>query len=866
MAKYPRKQHGHMAHWSAIACLSVLFACKAQDINQPADITVTTSKSLTLVAGETGDISVSVSGAKDSRVTFTSQNPAVATVSPNGQNAAVVTAVAKGEATIRIVLASDPNIAASVSVAVSSPPNAISNLQVTPVSASLKVPETAQLSPSVTAAPGAGTTQYAYVSQNPNVATVTASGLVAAVAPGTTSITVTATGAGPRLSATTLSAQVGISVADLLPALDSISLAPVTALTVQAGQSVTLSPRAFGPGVASVPVTYAYSSAQPAVATVTPGSGVVSGVSPGTADITITATTNATNLFKAARVTRTVPVTVPQLPPACGSFTIAPASLTMASGQSTPLVPTVTPNGAGVVITYSYNVDVPTVATVSQAGTVLAVAPGTANITVVASCNGTGFTPSSQTVRVPVTVLRPAIGGLAFSLPSAGLPVGRQFTIGTNAFPASAIVQVSFSFASSDTTIAAVTPLGGVITGVKPGVAIVSVTAVGAGAGFATTTITQTGPITITQAPVARVVISPSPFTLTAGTALQLTATTLDGSGGVLSGRAVSWTSSDDTKATVSSSGVVVGVAAGSVTISATSELVSASAAGTVAAGNGSWATGASMATPRQWPASTALNGLVYVMGGYNSTGDLSSVEAYNPSTNVWTTLASMPAKRYASNGVQAIGSQLYFTGGFSLGATPQASLFIFDTGTNSWSSNAPNNPASGGCGVSGAINGSLYVLTGCANSSSYVKLFNSYNPSTNSWTSRTAPSSLHVYPASAVLNGKLYVLGGINGASNSVTGFSEAYDPATNSWTPIASMPTPLYGATAQVSGGKIYVLGAGNTQVYDPNTNAWSSVAPIPTTRADAASAVIGALIYVVGGSNGASLYYSLLQIFTP
>src|SRR5437899_10939979 len=72
--------------------------------------------------------------------------------------------------------------------------------------------------------------------------------------------------------------------------------------------------------------------------------------------------------------------------------------------------------------------------------------------------------------------------------------------------------------------------------------------------------------------PVASVTVSPTSASVLQGQTLQLTATIKDSAGNVLSGRAVTWTSSDASVATVSSSGLVGAVAAGSVTITATSE------------------------------------------------------------------------------------------------------------------------------------------------------------------------------------------------------------------------------------------------------------------------------------------------------
>src|SRR5207247_17958 len=68
------------------------------------------------------------------------------------------------------------------------------------------------------------------------------------------------------------------------------------------------------------------------------------------------------------------------------------------------------------------------------------------------------------------------------------------------------------------------------------------------------------------------VTVSPAaPSVLVGGTA-QLTATPQDSSGYPLSGRTVSWASSAPAVATVGSSGLVTGMAAGTATITATSE------------------------------------------------------------------------------------------------------------------------------------------------------------------------------------------------------------------------------------------------------------------------------------------------------
>jgi len=85
-------------------------------------------------------------------------------------------------------------------------------------------------------------------------------------------------------------------------------------------------------------------------------------------------------------------------------------------------------------------------------------------------------------------------------------------------------------------------------------------------------------------APVASVVLTPAAASVSIGRTAQLTATTKDVGGTVLTGRAVAWTTSSAIVATVDANGIVTGVASGTATITATSEGKSAQAAITVAA------------------------------------------------------------------------------------------------------------------------------------------------------------------------------------------------------------------------------------------------------------------------------------------
>ena len=102
----------------------------------------------------------------------------------------------------------------------------------------------------------------------------------------------------------------------------------------------------------------------------------------------------------------------------------------------------------------------------------------------------------------------------------------------------------------------------GLVTGVGAGAATIEVKSEGK---------TATSAVTVLQAPVASVTVTPASVTVAVG-APHNYSTLKAADGAVLTGRVVTWTTRSTAVATVSTSGLVTGVGAGTVTITATSE------------------------------------------------------------------------------------------------------------------------------------------------------------------------------------------------------------------------------------------------------------------------------------------------------
>jgi len=147
--------------------------------------------------------------------TYTSSSNAIATVNANG----VVTAVAPGVATITVTATgtgtgySSATLTGASTVTVAALPQGITSLNVQPTQLAIALGSTAQLSASAQQPSGAAAATITYGTTVPAVATVSNTGLVTAVAPGTAVITVTATSAAnANFAASTLTQLVPVTV------------------------------------------------------------------------------------------------------------------------------------------------------------------------------------------------------------------------------------------------------------------------------------------------------------------------------------------------------------------------------------------------------------------------------------------------------------------------------------------------------------------------------------------------------------------------------------------------------------------------------------------------------------------------------
>ncbi len=461
--------------------------------------------------------------ADDKRVSWSSSDPGVATVSDG-----IVSAVSTGSA---IITATSYDGGFTDSCAVTVVKNAVhvTGIYLDRSSLTLTAGEKAVLKATITPSDADNKTVI-WKSRNPSVASIRSDGTVEGISPGVTVIT--ASSADGNLS-DSCSVEV---VAKDVPA-EGISL-DKSAAYLTAGDSLRL---AADVTPADSTDQVSWSSSDPAVAKVS-SEGIVTALSAGEAIITA----SAGSFSDSCAVTVREPVR------AVEGISLDRSSISMAIGGTETLRATVIPADA-TDRKVSWSTSDSSVATVSD-GIVTAVAEGVATITAVTEDGGFEAECSVSVSDGTVEVI-----GITLDRSSAALSSGETAVLTASVMPSDA-TDKEVSWSTSDSSVATVSD--GVVTAVAEGTA--TITATSADGGF-----TADCEVTVSKGAihVAGITLSSSSLSMLPGDSAKLRAeiTPADADD-----RSVTWKTSDPKVAAVDGDGNVRAVSSGNATITAT--------------------------------------------------------------------------------------------------------------------------------------------------------------------------------------------------------------------------------------------------------------------------------------------------------
>jgi N-acetylneuraminic acid mutarotase len=291
---------------------------------------------------------------------------------------------------------------------------------------------------------------------------------------------------------------------------------------------------------------------------------------------------------------------------------------------------------------------------------------------------------------------------------------------------------------------------------------------------------------------------------------------------------------------------------------------------GVAFAASGTWASAASVHTPRDGHTATLLpNGNVVVAGGEDNNQALASTEVYSSLTGSWTVSGSLNTARSNASAILLPSGSILVAGGCisnCLGATT-ASAELYNSVSGKWSYTGTMVKARTYFGMVLLPGGKVLVAGGCtglnANGCSGVSsAAEIYNPATGKWASTGAMTAARGNLTATLLpNGQVLVAGGIDPAGNPL-GTAELYNPATGKWTMTGKMITARDEHTATLlSTGNVLVAGGENaagvttnkTELYNPSTGKWTASGNVNTSRLEhTATMLMNGNVLITGGNN--------------
>ena len=172
---------------------------------------------------------------------------------------------------------------------------------------------------------------------------------------------------------------------------------------------------------------------------------------------------------------------------------------------------------------------------------------------------------------------------------------------------------------------------------------------------------------------------------------------------------------------------------------------------------------------PRSAAGVVIASPFIYLLGGATQTDAVASVIAYNFSSDIWTRLPDLPAKRSHPAAMRTADGTLIFAGGLEglASTTARPEVWALPPNGTQWQPRAPMPDARGGC-------------------------------------------------AYGVVFEQLICAGGEAGSGALAT--VERYDPINDVWSELEPMPEPRAGTQGAVVGGRLYVPGGASTLTFSP------------------------------------------------
>ena len=304
----------------------------------------------------------------------------------------------------------------------------------------------------------------------------------------------------------------------------------------------------------------------------------------------------------------------------------------------------------------------------------------------------------------------------------------------------------------------------------------------------------------------------------------------------------------------------------------------------------GGWEQVSELPTWRIGADAAAVNGKIYLIGGYDQHENLggrapalSTVDVYDTQTNTWHTAANMPTPRVAAR-TAVFSNEIYTFGGYDRKGPRGAFRYkknveMYDTGTDTWVKKRDMPTLRNGF-MPAVVDGKIYIIGGSVHDKKLDRdvatgLVEVYDPLTNKWKKR-ADMPTERDANAVVVDGKIYVIGGytwlrVPGLIERFVRSIEVYNPKTDKWRQLPDMPMFKGWFSTVAVDDEIYTIGGinletkrtGDVDVYNPTTSKWRKIEPMTIPKTTSAVVVRGT-IYALGGLRDGGQFSPIVEAF--
>jgi cell division septation protein DedD len=267
-----------------------------------------------------------------------------------------------------------------------------------------------------------------------------------------------------------------------------------------------------------------------------------------------------------------------------------------------------------------------------------------------------------------------------------------------------------------------------------------------------------------------------------------------------------------------------------------------------------SWTERASYPIATSGQAVVSVGGNVYSFGGIVNNAAIVNAYKYNPPTNTWTPIASLPQPRGWFSGASD-GTYIYLLGGIDQNFNTTATLWRYDPVSNTYNTSLPSYTIPTYFHASAYLNGKIYRIAGAAIGTDFhVEV---YTIAANTW-SMAANYPFANHNLMAVALGSYIYAGGGNASPDK----TYRYDPSTDTWDDAAVADFPAgrssaasgaYNGRWLLAGGDVNFATSNSVIAWDPATNTWNNLPNMVQARDNLEGATAGQSFYAVAGDFG-------------